>query len=167
MQSLLNKIDLKLESAPVAEEFALWRAMLSMAHVDNDIADMEDYLVESITQVFKFSDEQKAKIVEDMQVRPNPKNLFKEIESQAYRAQFFRLARVMIWCDGILHEDELKIVDEIKGELGGDVHEYESDLRWMNRKPDLPMGESASSPEEEVVMHIIFQMIAFYEQQEG
>ncbi len=167
MQALLNQIDLQVHGAPAPEEFDMWRAVLSLVHVDNDIAELEDYLVESITQVFKFSEDQKAQIQDDMTARPDPKDLFKSIGDQSYRAQFFRLARVIIWCDGILHESELEIVDGIKGDLGDEIHVYESDLRWMNRRPDLPMGEEAASSEEELMKHIIYQMISFYEQQEG
>lgn len=167
MQALLNEIDLKIHDAPDEEVFALWRAVLALTHVDNDIAEMEDYLVESITQVFKFSDEQKAQITDDMKAQPSPKDLFQDIQTPSCRAQFFRLARIIIWCDGILHQDELRVVEDIKDSLGDEVHAYESDLRWMNRKPDLPMDKNAGSPEEEVVMHIIVQMISFYEQQEN
>ena len=165
MQTLFNQIETYVDAEPGAEMFALWRAVLSLVHVDDDIAAMEDYLVESITQVFKFSEDQKEQIEKDMKARPDPKVLFQDIKTQACKAQFFRLARIVIWCDGILHEDELEIVDGIKDSLGDEIADYESDLRWMRRKPDLPIGETAESSEEEVMKHILFQMIAFYEGQ--
>jgi len=166
MQSLFNQIDNLCDGAPEVDEFAMWRAVLSLVHVDDEIAELEEYLVQSITQVFKFSGAQLKKVEEDMRVKPDSKSLFSEIEGQIYRAQFFRLARIFIWCDGILHEDELAVVDEIKDGLGDEVVRYEADLRWMNRKPDLPMGETAQVPEEEIMKQIIYQMISFYEEQE-
>ncbi|MEZ5813783.1 MAG: hypothetical protein R3E13_03545 [Alphaproteobacteria bacterium] len=166
MKLLLEQIEAKLRGAPGDDEFAMWRAVLAMVHVDDDIAALEDYLVGSVTQIFQFSDEQKGRLAKDMEERPSPKDLFGAIESEACRAQFFRLARVIAWCDGVLHEDELNVVEEIKDALGDEVQAYESDLRWMHRKPDLPMGTSAGSSEEEMMMHIMFQMMAFYEQRE-
>lgn len=162
MQILLNQIEPYVGDAPNEQEFAMWRAVLSLVYADDDLADMEDYLVQSVGQVFKFSEDQKGHIQKDIDAQTSAKELFRNIEGEQYQAQFFRLARILIWCDGILHEDELEIIEAIKDDLGDEAIKFESDLRWMARKPDLPMGESAGSAEEEMMKHILFQMIAFY-----
>ncbi len=167
MQNLLNQIEYQCQGAPDEAMFKLWRAVLSLAHVDNEVDDLEDYLSQSITQIFKFSDEQKAQLEKDRGAKRSPRDLFMEIEGTDYRAQFFRLARIVIWCDGILHEDEMAIVHDIQEALGDEAGVYEADLRWMNRKPDLPFGESASIPEEAMIKSLIYQMIAFYEELEA
>lgn len=163
MQSLFDQIEVLCGEGPGDDEFAMWRAVLSLVHADDELAALEGYLVQSVMQVFKFSELQVRQIESDIKTAPDSRGLFKAIESSAHRAQFFRLARILIWCDGILHEDELAVVDAIKEELGDDVGQYESDLRWMNRKPDLPIGESAESSEEDIMKQIAYQMISFYE----
>lgn len=165
MQHLLNEIDYKCPTAPDEDTFALWRAVLALVHVDDEVDELEQYLVDSVTQIFKFTPDQIAQIQSDIQSQTSPQEFFKSIKEQRHRAQFFRLARVIIWCDGILHDEEMKIVEGIKTTLGDEVEQYESELRWMHRKPDLPFGEETSIPEEAMIKQIIIQMIAFYEEQ--
>ncbi len=168
MENLLGQIEYEASQAPDDHMFALWRAVFSLAHVDGEVADSERELVEEVMNIFSFTDEQRQSVQEDMKDAGNTLGLFQAIALPHHRAQFFRLARVMIWCDGFLHEDEMAIIEAIKTDLGDEVVEYERDLRWMNRKPDLPIEEvQATSSEEEMMKHIIYQMIAFYEEQEG
>ncbi len=164
MHDLIAKMDYQCEGAPDAAMFALWRAVLSLVHVDDEVDDLEDYFVQSVTQIFKFSEEQKAQVDADMTAQADPRALFKAIEGQAHRAQFFRLARIVVWCDGVLHDDEMEIVNGIRDDLGAEAALYESELRWMDRRPDLPLGERASIPEEAMIKNMIYQMIAFYKE---
>lgn len=168
MENLLGQIEYEASQAPDDHMFALWRAVFSLAHVDGEVAEAERTLVEEVMNIFSFTDEQRAEVLGDMNEAGNTLGLFQAIDLPHHRAQFFRLARIMIWCDGFLHEDEMAIIEAIKTDLGDEVVEYERDLRWMNRKPDLPIEEEqATSSEEEMMKHIIYQMIAFYEEQEG
>jgi len=167
MEDLLGQIEYQASQPPDEHMFALWRAVFSLAHVDGEVADSERELVEEVMNIFSFTDEQRTEITDDMTRAGNTLNLFRAIDLPHHRAQFFRLARIMIWCDGFLHENEMAIIEAIKTDLGDEVHEYERDLRWMNRKPDLPLEEKATSCEEEMMKHIIYQMIAFYEEEEG
>lgn len=167
MEHLLGQIEYKASQAPDEQMFALWRAVFSLAHVDGEVADSERALVEEVMKIFSFADAQREEVLGDMTKAGNTLNLFQAIELPHHRAQFFRLARIMIWCDGFLHEQEMAIIEAIKTDLGDEVHQYERDLRWMNRKPDLPIEEQATSSEEEMMKHIIYQMIAFYEEEEG
>jgi len=167
MQELLEQIEYQSAQAPSDMGLTLWRAVFSLAHVDGAISEEERDLIDQVMEIFSFTDTQRKKIAEDLQSAGNTLGLFQEIELPLYRSQFFRLARIVIWCDGLLHENELAVIETIRKSLGDDVIDYASDLRWIARKPDLPMGESAQSPEEEMMKHIIYQMISFYEQQES
>lgn len=164
MDSLLAQIEYQSADAPNDALFRLWRAVFSLAHVDGELASQERALIEQAMDIFSFNDEQRAEIEADMGAAGNVLGFFRDIELPLYRSQFFRLARIMIWSDGFLHEDELAMIEAIKEDLGDEAAEYEADLRWITRKPDLPMGESAVSPEEETMKHVIVQMISFYEQ---
>ena len=166
MESLLAEIQYHASQAPDREMFALWRAVFSLAHGDGELAEVEQNLVKQVMGVFSFSPEPCAVIEKDMHVPCDARHLFQEIELSEYRSQFFRLARIVVWCDGVLHDDELAVIESIQDDLGDEAAVYEADLRWMNRKPDLPLGEQAASPEEEMLKQVIYQMIAFY-QQEG
>lgn len=167
MDHLLDQIEYQSTKAPHEALFALWRAVFLLAHVDGEVSPQERALIEKVMEVFHFTDAQRAAIAADMGAPGNVLGLFRDIELPLYRSQFFRLARVMIWSDGFLHEDELAVIETIKEDLGDEVGEYEADLRWISRKPDLPLGETAASPEEEMMKHIIVQMISFYEQVEA
>lgn len=167
MDNLLAQIEYQSAGAPNDALFKLWRAVFSLAHVDGEVSGEERAMIEQVMDIFNFDDAQRAAVVADMDAPGNVLGLFQDIELPLYRSQFFRLARVMIWSDGLLHEDELAMIETIKDDLGDEAAEYEADLRWMNRKPDLPMGETAAGPEEETMMHIIVQMISFYEQVEA
>lgn len=164
MDNLLSEIAYHAAQPPDAQMFALWRAVLSLIHVDGDLAESEQILAERLACIFNFSDEQRQVIENDMRKAGDPRTLFGEIEGGIYRAQFFRLARIVIWCDGVLHHDELAVIDAIQGDLGEEAAAYEADLRWINRKPDLPFGESACNPQEDMIKQVIYQMISFYEQ---
>ncbi|MCB1721441.1 MAG: TerB family tellurite resistance protein [Rhodospirillales bacterium] len=166
MESLLAEIEYHASQIPDSGMFALWRAVFSLVHEDGELAEAERNLVAQVMDVFRFSLEQRAIVERDMEAAGDARRLFQEIELSEYRSQFFRLARIVIWCDGVLHDDELAVIHDIQDDLGDEAAVYEADLRWMNRKPDLPLGEQAGSPEEEMIKHMIYQMIAFYKQME-
>ena len=166
MENLLAEIEYHGVQAPDGPTFALWRAVIALVHVDGDLAPAERSLVSQVMEIFGFSDVQRETISADLSKAGEVRALFQEIELGTHRAQFFRLARIVIWCDGILHNDELSVIEAIKDDLGDEALDYASDLRWINRKPDLPLGEQASTPEENMIKQLIYQMIAFYEQKE-
>ncbi|MCB9983249.1 MAG: TerB family tellurite resistance protein [Rhodospirillales bacterium] len=162
MEKLLTEIQYHAAQAPDEAMFALWRAVFALAHVDGEIDAAERGLIARVMEIFNFSEAQRETVDEDLRKAGDVRVLFFRVEGPSYRAQFFRLARIVIWSDGVLHEDELAAIEAIKDELGDDVVQYEGDLRWMTRKPDLPLGEEAQNPEEEMVKQVIYQMISFY-----
>jgi hypothetical protein len=163
MDHLRGEIGALVKAAPNAEEFAMWRAVFALAHVDGSVVAEEIGFISEAMDVFKFSDEQRAVIYRDMTDRGNVLDLFKAIKDERTRAQFFRLARVLVWCDGFLHEYELAMIEAIKEFLQEDVSRYESELRWMSRKPDLPLGGEGTD-DDAVVRHMMVQMIDFYKE---
>ena len=158
MEHLLGQIEYQASQAPDDHMFALWRAVFSLAHVDGEVDEAERALIDEVMTIFSFTDLQKQAVDDDFKSAGNTLNLFKGIEFPHHRAQSFRLARIMSWCDGFLHEQEMEIIEAIKADLGDDVMQYERDLRWMNRKPDLPIEEQATSCEEEMMKHIIYPL---------
>lgn len=162
MKNIQQELESVISGPPGEAEFAMWRAVFALAHADGSVAPEELGLVNRSMDVFKFSEDQRAQIYKDITGDLNIIQRFNAIEGEALRAQFFRLARIIIWCDGFLHAYELAMIESIRDQLGDEVARYESELRWINRKPDLPLGRDEIAPEDETITQIMMQMLAFY-----
>lgn len=161
MHSLREKLRQYNLLRPGEDMFNLWRAVFALSHVDGAVASEEAGFILKAMEVFEFSEIQHASVHSDMSAPGDVIRLFEEIKTPALRGLFFRLARILIWCDGILHETEMAKIDEIKARLGDNAARYEADLRWIGRNPEMPFGESAQSREEKMVKMMMYQVIEF------
>ena len=157
---------LEINAAPDADMFALWRAVFAMVHVDGEISAEEEAYVDNVMEVFQFTDEQRALVKEGLKKAGDVVAMFNKIESLRHRKQFFILARIIAWCDGIFHDDEREALEAVQESLS-DPQDYESELRFLMRKPAVPEGLIGESDEERMMSHIILQMGDFYELSEG
>ena len=167
LQDLRAEISTLATRPPEAGMFAMWRAVFALSHVDGSVSAEESGFISRVMDIFEFSEEQQATIHKDMRDRGDVLELFTAIEGMELRAQFFRLARILVWCDGLLHEYELKMIESIQRSLGPESAFYEGELRWMNRKPDLPLGEHQKDNAEATVQQIMMQMAEFYKSREA
>jgi hypothetical protein len=165
MSETREQIEPYIAGPPDGPEFAMWRAVFALAHVDNAVAPEEIGFLMHVLELFKFTPAQFEIIYADLTNRGDAQLLFPAIAGEALRALFFRLARILVWCDGFLHEREMAVIEEIKNGLGPQAARYESDLRWLGRKPELPLDTPPLPPgRDEVVEQILVQMLAFYQQ---
>lgn len=148
--------------APDSEMFKLWQAVFSLVHVDGDVSDEERDYIEGMMDVFHFSEEQRAIIAADLQNPGDVVGYFGKISSIRHRKQFFIMARTIVWCDGVFHDDERAAIDAVKSALGDALSEYESEIRWIDRKPDLGDG-LIGGDQERMMKSVVRQMLEFYE----
>lgn len=147
--------------APDADMFALWRAVFAMVHVDGELSGEEEAYIGSVMDAFKFSDEQRNVVKGDVKKPGDVVAMFQAVESRAHRKQFFILARIIAWCDGLFHDDEREALEAVQECLNA-PEDYASEIRFLMRKPAVPEGLSGDSDEERMMQHVMLQMASFY-----
>ncbi|MGB0720476.1 MAG: hypothetical protein ACPGRX_08380 [Bdellovibrionales bacterium] len=148
--------------APDAEMFKLWRAVFSLVHVDGEVSGEERDYIDGMMDVFHFSDKQRQIVDSDIQTPGEVVGFFDQISSVRHRRQFFILARTIVWCDGVFHDDERAALDSVKAHLGADVDSYASEIRWLDRRPDTFFADANDPPQEAMMKSVVRQMIDFY-----
>jgi len=159
----IEEQSLDITDAPDADMFALWRAVFGMVLVDGELSEEEEAYIDNVMDIFKFSDAQRAEVRKDMKAPQDIVQLFRAIDSKRHRKQFFILARIVAWCDGIFHDDEREALEAVQ-ECLKTPEDYESELRFLMRKPAVPDGLSGENDEERMMQHVVLQMIAFYQE---
>lgn len=156
-------VEMKNIEAPDDQMFKLWRAVFGLVHVDGDVSEEEESYINGMMDVFHFSDQQREAIKSDLS---NPEDdivtLFEQVNSVRHRKQFFILARTIVWCDGIFHDDERDALEAVKASLGARVEDYASEIRFLDRKPVPPEGLSGENDEERMMQDVVRQMVEFY-----
>ena len=152
----------EITEAPDADMFALWRAVFAMVHVDGELSEEEGAYINNVMNAFCFSDEQRSTVQADVKKPGDVVAMFRAIESKAHRKQFFILARIIAWCDGVFHDDEREALEAVQDCLNA-PEDYESELRFLMRKPAVPEGLSGDSDEERMMSHVVLQMAEFYQ----
>jgi uncharacterized membrane protein YebE (DUF533 family) len=155
-------MEMKTFQAPDEEMFALWRAVFSLVHADGEIAAEERGYIEGMMEVFRFSEDQRKAIEHDLKKAPDTLSLFKTLKSESHRKQFFIMARTIIWCDGFFHEKERALIEKIRKALGKDIAGYESELRWIDRKPEMIPENALETHQEAMMKNVVRQMLDFY-----
>lgn len=148
--------------APDGEMFKLWRAVFSLVHVDGEVADEERSYIEGMMDVFHFSPEQRAEVEADLNTPGDVVGYFKKISSTRHRRQFFIMARTIVWCDGIFHDDERAALEAVKDSLRDAVGEYANEIRFIDRKPSLSDSFAGGTDEERMMKNVVRQMVDFY-----
>ncbi len=153
-------MDVKGFEAPDAEMFKLWRAIFSLVHVDGEVSSEEREYIDAMMDVFHFSAEQRDTVENDLKTPGDVVSFFKQISSVQHRRQFFVMARTIVWCDGIFHDDERAALEAVKESLRDQVGEYESEIRFIDRKPAVPDG--VGDDQEKMMQGVMRQMVDFY-----
>lgn len=156
-------MDAKTMEPPDAEMFALWRAVFSLVHADNEVTEEEKGYIEGMMQVFRFSDEQRAVVARDLQEAGDVVAFFSALKSERHQRQFFVMARTVLWCDGEFQEAERQAVARLKSALGSRADAFAQELDWLTRKPSAAVGGDALETGEEAMMKsVVRQMLDFY-----
>lgn len=152
-------MDAKTMEPPDAEMFALWRAVFSLVHADDEVTEEERGYIDGMMHVFRFSDEQKSIIARDLDEAEDVVKFFSALKSERHQKQFFVMARTVLWVDGEFQDAEKQAVARLKSALGSRADGFKSELEWLERKP---AGHSAG--EETMMQAIVKQMIDFYKE---
>ncbi|MCD8496607.1 MAG: TerB family tellurite resistance protein [Alphaproteobacteria bacterium] len=129
-------MDAKTMEPPDGEMFALWRAVFSLVHADNEVTEEERGYIDGMMHVFRFSDEQKAVVARDVEDAPDTISLFNAMRSERHQKQFFVMARTVLWCDGEFQEEEQAVVERLRSSLGSRADAFKQELDWLTRQPD-------------------------------
>ena len=148
--------------APDAEMFKLWRAVFSLVHADDDLADEERGYIEGMMDVFRFSAEQQEIVQNDLNNPPDTVVLFQALKNTRHRKQFFVMARTIIWCDGVFHDKEKEVLESLVASLGNTIEIYENELKWINKKPEAISNNDWETGEESMMKSVVRQMLDFY-----
>jgi uncharacterized membrane protein YebE (DUF533 family) len=153
-------MDAKTMEPPDAEMFALWRAVFSLVHADDEVTEEERGYVEGMMHVFRFSEEQRAIVARDLEAAVDVVPFFNALKSERHQKQFFVMARTVLWCDGAFQEAEQEAVARLKTALGSRAEAFKQQLEWLTRKPaeDLETGAEA------MMKGVVRQMLDFYKE---
>lgn len=146
---------------PDDEMFALWRAVFSLVHADDEIADEEREYIAAMMRIFHFNEAQQEIVYADLDSPIDVVELFSRLKTKAHIRQFFIMARSVIWCDGVYHEDEAEAIKRIMDYLGEHAGEFEEELSQIENKPAEAQGGGASG-QEAMMTSVVRQMMNFY-----
>lgn len=155
-------MDTKAMEPPDAEMFALWRAVFSLVHADNEVTEEEKGYIDGIMQVFRFSDKQKTIVASDLAEAKDVVSLFTALKSERHQKQFFVMARTVLWCDGAFQEAEQAAVERLKAALGSRLEDFRQQLEWLARKPEAGVNGALETGEEAMMKGVVRQMLDFY-----
>lgn len=91
-------------------QFHMWRTLFAVAHADNIVTDEEIEFMSHILTDVAFSEEQTKILKDDIINAKDVELIFKNVTSAADRAQFFDLARDLVWVDGDFGAEEQSVM---------------------------------------------------------
>lgn len=128
-------------------QFAMWRTLFALAHVDRHVSNDELRFMAEALEDIPFSEKQKAVLKQDIQEPQDVLEMYGYIKNDTDRIEFFRFAHDMVWADGDFGAEEQKIMLKLQeeqvrrtdiGDLVGKVSltlEGEYDPRDHERRP--------------------------------
>lgn len=152
-------MDAKTMEPPDAETFKLWRAVFSLVHADNDVSEEERGYIEGMMHVFRFSDDQRKIVANDIENPADVVGYFAALKSERHQKQFFIMARTVLWCDGEFQDAEREAVQRLKTALGSRAEEFRQELAWLENKPAV-----AEAGDEAMMQGVVRQMLDFYKE---
>ncbi len=164
LHAVMDWMRMEVFTAPDEEVFNIWRAVFALAHADGNVGEEEYEYIRAMMALFHFSDEQKNLIELDVQSRPDIGALFDQIQGKEQRSRYFVMARTIIWCDGVFHERERAVMEDIKTRLGAGLDDFKAELEWIEKKPEIPGAVDSKSKEEKVLRGVLRQMLDFYQE---
>lgn len=110
------------QQSPINEsQFYMWRTLFALVHADNVVTDEERKFMEKAVDTLSLTDYQRSILVADTMDASDIGEMFKRITDQHDRTEFFRHARVLVWCDGDFDKQEQEIMSKLKRAHVADV----------------------------------------------
>ena len=91
-------------------QFHMWRTLFAVAHADNIVTDEEIEFMSHVLTDVAFSEEQTKILKDDIINAKDVELMFKNVTSADDRAQFFDLARDLVWVDGDFGAEEQSVM---------------------------------------------------------
>ena len=110
--------------------FNMWRSVLALIHADGVIHPKELEFMNHYLLEIGFSEDQAQTLISDLSDPQDPTETYSDISDMEDRGQFFMFARMLIWCDGNLDEQEEKIFNHL-------MKKHMSDIDKDNLRQDL------------------------------
>lgn len=102
-------------SEPVTDSrFYMWRTLFAIVHADQNVSKQEVRFMAEVLEDVPFSDAQRAILREDMLQLQDPVEMFRNVTSIKDQAQFFKIARDVVWADGAYSLEEQDILLTLK-----------------------------------------------------
>lgn len=97
-------------------QFYMWRTLFALAHVDRFVSNDElRFMAEALEDV-PFLDDQKSVLQQDIKEPQDVFEMYKNIQDDTDRIEFFRFAHDMVWADGDYGPEEQKIMLKLQEE---------------------------------------------------
>ncbi len=94
-------------------QFYMWRTLFALVHADNVVTDEERKFMEKAMDNLSLTDYQRSILISDTLESADIGEMFKRITDQHDRTEFFRHARVLVWCDGDFDQQEQEIIEKL------------------------------------------------------
>lgn len=95
-------------------QFAMWRTLFAVAHVDNVITGEELRFMAEIMEDVPFTEEQRAVLNTDIKIAQDIEEMFKGVTDIKDQAAFFKYAKDLVHIDGDYGADEQRILLKLK-----------------------------------------------------
>jgi hypothetical protein len=102
-------------------QFYMWRSLFALVHADHVVTREEQTFMESALDQLTLTDYQRSILVSDTMESADIAEMFKRITDQNDRVEFFRHARILVWCDGDFDQQEQEILAQLKRTHASDV----------------------------------------------
>lgn len=123
--------------------FAMWRAVLALAHADGVITPEEmDFIVQTMREI-PFTNHQRQILQQDLEDVPDISQLFKSITDPQDQQDFFRYGQDIVMVDGDFAAEEEKMLKKLR--LDHLDKETEQQVRKTMRDVMLDYQEKAQS----------------------
>ena len=102
-------------------QFYMWRTLFALVHADQVVTDEERKFMEAALDSLSLTDYQRSILISDTMEASNVGEMFKRITAQKDRTEFFRHARILVWCDGDFDLQEQEILQKLERTHVADV----------------------------------------------
>lgn len=95
----------------------MWRAVVAVAHADNHIDPSEKEHIQKTLKKLPLTDEQLEALNSELHSPANIDSILTNITNPGDRAQVVYFARLLMWADGHLNDDENEILKHIHSQV--------------------------------------------------
>ncbi len=96
--------------------FNMWRALVSLSHIDNDVSDEEKMKIKGFIKNLKFESEKKSTLENDLVTKSSPDDFIELITVPAHISQLHHFANIIFKVDG-LHKKEKAYFEKIESSI--------------------------------------------------